>query len=628
VAVLVVAAVGILASGSQPSYGPVVETVRQGDFELTIRSAKGRYAADEPIDVTAFLTYVGHEASVRISHGHGSPMSFGIREPVNGSQVSPGWRTSCESHLLERGISLPAPFTRFEFLPSGVWHVYALANFSVGDCGEPEYRPEAEIAITVEAAPNSSTEPPAPTELPNSPQSVTVRDGVFELTIRSDKMHYASGEPIDVTVALTYWGNEPSIETFGSGGGRFFRAIRQLGGDLEMEGLLTADCRPQGELMRGQPVEAPWGKSVAYAADDPNADFYREWFRDPTLWLPAGTWTFTVSTSFAVGQGCGPAASQLSVSLTVVVSDTATAPPDTTPPASPPASAVPTDDPTNVSVSMSDTRDGFQLTLTAPHQRYRSGDAIQAWIVLENVGYADAQFVLASSPLVALSAAEANGALRASFESNPGCEPFGYYQHGEPTQLEFRMLSNYGVDVSAEWLRRFVEGPSFTLPSGTWTLTTRTVLFPADCAEAVADPRAPIELEAEITVTVEGDPQPGPSFVSPPDWIEIPLATMGPAIVVPDGRPVCMTALSGGYLARDDRTGMGVVDASGEHPRAVVWRAGMTAWLVDGRAVLVDPMGNIVARDGDLIEYGGGLLPDGSFFACSGPSLQAPMPSN
>jgi hypothetical protein len=152
-----------------------------------------------------------------------------------------------------------------------------------------------------------------------------------------------------------------------------------------------------------------------------------------------------------------------------------------------------------VAVTASAERDGFRLTLMAPHQRYRSGDAIQAEILLENVGHEEAPFLLASSPLVALSTSEAKGELTASFDSGGGCGPFGYYERGQPTRLEFRMLSNYAVDVSDEWLRRFVEGPTFTLPSGTWTLSARTVLFPPECDAT----RAPIELQAEVVVVVE-----------------------------------------------------------------------------------------------------------------------------
>ena len=56
--------------------------------------------------------------------------------------------------------------------------------------------------------------------------------------------------------------------------------------------------------------------------------------------------------------------------------------------------------------------------------------------------------------------------------------------------------------------------------------------------------------------------------------------------------------------------------ASG-NPMRVVWPSGFAAWRADGRAVLADPWGNVVGREGDALEgLGGGVGRDDAFHIC------------
>ena len=161
---------GAILFGSGALSAGAVDLAAEGPFELEIRSVKSQYTAGEPIDIAATLTYHGPEASVTIDHGHLSPVGFGIVEPVNGIQLSPAWRTSCETTILARDVGLTRAFAKsgassgsdpsfLAFmqdpvlrLPAGTWHVYADASFSEGGCGSQTHNIRAEITINVTGA--------------------------------------------------------------------------------------------------------------------------------------------------------------------------------------------------------------------------------------------------------------------------------------------------------------------------------------------------------------------------------------------------------------------------------------------------------------------------------------------
>jgi hypothetical protein len=165
----------------RPGAAPVGRAT-DGPFTLEIRTAKSTHGEGEPIAVSATLTYKGADPSLTISHGHGSPMAFGIVEPVNGIQLSPSWLSSCERSSIDRGVGLTTTFAKSGGdtptlsadpsvaafmadptlrLPAGIWHVFVQAVFSEGpDCDvSRSYDIRAEIAIEVQAA--TSTESPS-----------------------------------------------------------------------------------------------------------------------------------------------------------------------------------------------------------------------------------------------------------------------------------------------------------------------------------------------------------------------------------------------------------------------------------------------------------------------------------
>jgi hypothetical protein len=200
---------GVLLAPHQLPAAAAVGRASDGPFTLEITSTKSVYGAGEPIEISATLTYGGPEASVDISHGHLTPLGFGIVEAVNGITLAPAWRLSCESTTLVRDVRLTHGFTKsggssgsdpsFQAfmedpvlrLPRGTWHVYAVASFAEGSCGGQAPRMSwvsghgarsaphdlrAEIVIDVGSASTRTPVAPSPTGSPPSPSAdITAR---------------------------------------------------------------------------------------------------------------------------------------------------------------------------------------------------------------------------------------------------------------------------------------------------------------------------------------------------------------------------------------------------------------------------------------------------------------------
>jgi len=103
---------------------------------------------------------------------------------------------------------------------------------------------------------------------------------------------------------------------------------------------------------------------------------------------------------------------------------------------------------------------------------------------------------------------------------------------------------------------------------------------------------------------------PSPATPPPATHVSITLLTE------PAPAQACMDALAQGTLVPDPRSGLALATSTGER-MPVMWPFGYSARLVDGEIELVDGTGAFVAREGDVIQMGGGSGANGLFYACA-----------
>jgi hypothetical protein len=77
----------------------------------------------------------------------------------------------------------------------------------------------------------------------------------------------------------------------------------------------------------------------------------------------------------------------------------------------------------------------------------------------------------------------------------------------------------------------------------------------------------------------------------------------------------CDLALIAGSLERHPQTGLGIGTA-GEEVTPVRWPFGYGARMEISTVVLVDEMGQVIAREHDRVEAGGGAGAEGTWMAC------------
>jgi hypothetical protein len=128
------------------------------------------------------------------------------------------------------------------------------------------------------------------------------QDGLFAIEIRTPRDRYTAAEAIPIFTTFMYLGPDARKAVSGSSTLVTF-GLEQIDGPLDMGGGSDSICA-RYELTARQPIAVPFAKSGGWSNDDPLAAFWRAYFADKDLHLPAGSWRMTASLDAIAAPDC------------------------------------------------------------------------------------------------------------------------------------------------------------------------------------------------------------------------------------------------------------------------------------------------------------------------------------
>lgn len=155
-------------NASDPEPRPAI--VQDGEFQLEIVAPRLEWSADEPIEVTATLRYLGAADKIQIGGSGAGPIAFGVYELGGTRRMEALINADCAPHELAPNEPIVAAYTKSggwvpddpniafyeaffadpEFrLPPGRWQVEAWSRFGSGDCGGRQVDMRASVILTV-----------------------------------------------------------------------------------------------------------------------------------------------------------------------------------------------------------------------------------------------------------------------------------------------------------------------------------------------------------------------------------------------------------------------------------------------------------------------------------------------
>lgn len=123
------------------------------------------------------------------------------------------------------------------------------------------------------------------------------KDDLFEMKLNIAKTNFKVGEPIVYSASLNYIGDNKSIIIWG--GHTYILFSVTDGKKITMEGVNTAELTAT-KLNQREKHEYPFFKSGGYSANDPDAGFWKKFYEEKDLILPAGTYLITVRSDFSL----------------------------------------------------------------------------------------------------------------------------------------------------------------------------------------------------------------------------------------------------------------------------------------------------------------------------------------
>ena len=163
----------------------------------------------------------------------------------------------------------------------------------------PEASNPAPSSPVVSADPSPAASHVAP---PADGPSAAQVDGRFKLRFTVARTTWRSDESIEGTAVLSLVEGEP-IELGVPANGPIEFAFHEVGGRREMGPAYDTACA-SAELDVDRPIVSAIRKSGGYGEDQPGAEFYRAFFADPLVRLPAGDWDISAVAEFIDDRDC------------------------------------------------------------------------------------------------------------------------------------------------------------------------------------------------------------------------------------------------------------------------------------------------------------------------------------
>jgi hypothetical protein len=151
--------------------------------------------------------------------------------------------------------------------------------------------PAALIVLTVIVG--ACTGPPPVDEPRATGARVEAKGFVLEVRLPSDS--YAVTDAIPIATTLTWTGAPGRGQVWSSTEGPVAFLFKEVGGRFRAMGGGSDLVCARHDFPAGQPIAIPLGRSGGWDDTDPNAAFYRAWYRDPLLHLPEGHWRLSVT---------------------------------------------------------------------------------------------------------------------------------------------------------------------------------------------------------------------------------------------------------------------------------------------------------------------------------------------
>lgn len=124
-------------------------------------------------------------------------------------------------------------------------------------------------------------------------------DDIFRVAVYINEEHYKSTEPIIIFSALEYLGDEESIDVWS--GRPYFNYTIFKDGEYFCGGA-TLDSLEKTNFKKEEINLIPFEKSGGYSEDDSDYVFWKDFYSDPELKLPAGTYTITAYCDFSLSE--------------------------------------------------------------------------------------------------------------------------------------------------------------------------------------------------------------------------------------------------------------------------------------------------------------------------------------